>query len=183
MMYKLPMEYDVSLLQEDICKAKFTEAPYRFQNYNPEYEELVKSGASGWKTIRLFENDPRQSLYYQSVSDFPYIVQVIDDVATKVKVMFARLMLLEAGYQIYPHTATGNLGDPRIHIPIITDKKVIFHVDNQSLHMYAGSSWFFYPQRNVHSVVNNSEVDRVHLTIDVVDNDWLTRYKNNIKLL
>ncbi len=60
----------------------------------------------------------------------------------------------------------------RIHIPIITNEKVIFQFPtvNTSLHMKAGEVIEF--NNNIpHSGVNNSEENRIHLIIDYGNND------------
>lgn len=70
----------------------------------------------------------------------------------------------------------------RIHIPVITNPNVLFHVwetDNvlkrenrTDFHMTAGSSWVFDTWR-AHAVTNFSQEDRIHLIIDIEPRDRL----------
>jgi hypothetical protein len=53
----------------------------------------------------------------------------------------------------------------RIHIPIITNDKVIFHCGGQEVNMKAGECWLFDSWRN-HKVVNHSVETRIHLVLD-----------------
>jgi hypothetical protein len=54
----------------------------------------------------------------------------------------------------------------RIHIPIITDPKVIFHCADKKVHMQAGEAWIF-DSWKYHQVHNDSAFLRIHLVIDI----------------
>lgn len=60
----------------------------------------------------------------------------------------------------------------RIHIPIITNEKVKFTVDDETQHFKEGN---LYEINNLlpHSVKNSSNEKRIHLIIDVLDNFYL----------
>jgi Aspartyl/Asparaginyl beta-hydroxylase len=59
----------------------------------------------------------------------------------------------------------------RIHIPIQTNDKVIFTVNQKPLTMREGECW--YADFNLpHFVSNDGETDRIHLVIDCLRNDW-----------
>ena len=53
----------------------------------------------------------------------------------------------------------------RIHIPVATDPRVVFHCGDAALHMGGGECWLFDSWRR-HRVVNGSPRERVHLVID-----------------
>lgn len=53
----------------------------------------------------------------------------------------------------------------RIHIPIQTDPAVIFTVENTEFHIESGTLTEINNQKE-HSVINNSDVDRIHLMVD-----------------
>ena len=57
----------------------------------------------------------------------------------------------------------------RHHIPIITNKKVLFTVDDETINMKAGEIWRIDNLNKYPSVVNNSKYDRVHLIVE-----WLS---------
>jgi hypothetical protein len=72
--------------------------------------------------------------------------------------------------KIYQHKDNGYglLTSCRIHIPIITNKKVLFTCGNTTKHLEEGN---VYEINNSirHSVDNNSDEDRIHLIIDYYD--------------
>jgi len=83
-----------------------------------------------------------------------------------IRVLFTKLL---ANGSIYEHSDLGTslwLGH-RIHIPIITNENVLFHVGDETVNMKEGEMWEI-DNTTKHSVVNNGE-DRVHLILD-----WIT---------
>jgi len=81
--------------------------------------------------------------------------------------MFTRL---RHGTEIKRHKDKGPITkrSHRIHIPIITNSKCLFTVDNETLHMGAGEIWAIDNVGKFHSVVNNGDIDRVHLIVDLM---------------
>ena len=59
----------------------------------------------------------------------------------------------------------------RLHIPIITNPKVKFILDNEQLVMNEGECWYI-DANFTHSVINRGPTDRIHLVIDGIRNDW-----------
>jgi hypothetical protein len=55
----------------------------------------------------------------------------------------------------------------RHHIPIKTNKDVLFFIDGEPKHLSVGECWEI-NNNKVHSVTNSSEEDRVHLIIDII---------------
>jgi hypothetical protein len=53
----------------------------------------------------------------------------------------------------------------RIHIPVITDPRVVMYVARQPYHFPVGTAWYFDPTA-LHAVNNPSDLDRIHLTVD-----------------
>ena len=53
----------------------------------------------------------------------------------------------------------------RIHIPVITNRTVMFQCGRERVHMAAGECWIFDSWRR-HRVVNESSATRIHLVID-----------------
>jgi hypothetical protein len=60
----------------------------------------------------------------------------------------------------------------RNHIPIITDGDVVFGVGSERVSMNLGECWEINNYR-LHWVDNNSDIDRVHLLIDIMPNSEL----------
>ena len=92
-----------------------------------------------------------------------------------------RLMSLKAGTKITKHTdkvdkdiKTGKI--IRLHIPVITDDNIVcqswFGSGIMEIHMKKCQCWWLDVSRP-HAVINNSEIDRVHIVIDCFNNDTL----------
>lgn len=84
---------------------------------------------------------------------------------------------LPANCKIYPHYDKGfSLKNAhRIHIPLQTHPSIIFNVDDEIISMKEGEIWEI-DNTKLHSVENNSPIDRIHFIID-----YQTSYLNIIK--
>lgn len=78
---------------------------------------------------------------------------------------------LKAGQDIAPHCDNGDylMISRRNHIPIVTSDDVFFGVGDEKVNMETGDCWEINNSR-IHYVNNNSEIDRVHLLIDIMPN-------------
>lgn len=96
----------------------------------------------------------------------PYLQQVIASFGEVVG--RSRLMALGPGCQVPKHSDINYhwYKRIRIHIPIITDPKVIFHCADKQVHMQAGEAWIF-DSWKYHQVHNDSDLLRIHLVIDI----------------
>ncbi len=86
-----------------------------------------------------------------------------------------RLLKLTAGSNIREHRDDDlgwDAGEIRLHVPIITDPAVDFFLNGQRVVMREGECWYL-DLSLPHRVQNRSEVDRIHLVIDCLLNDWL----------
>jgi hypothetical protein len=54
----------------------------------------------------------------------------------------------------------------RIHIPLQTNKNVLFSVGEKEIHMTESSMWEINNSGEIHGVENNSNEDRIHLIVD-----------------
>ncbi|MCH5684099.1 aspartyl/asparaginyl beta-hydroxylase domain-containing protein [Niabella sp. W65] len=82
---------------------------------------------------------------------------------------------LKAGACIKPHRdreLAFEMGEARLHFPIITNPDVAFFVEDHQLNMQAGECWYINANLT-HHVSNNGKTDRVHLVIDCLVNEWL----------
>ena len=134
----------------------------RLISVNGEENDLVSGG----------EMRPTRHL-----SRMPYLRQVLASFDTVVG--RSRLMKLAAGTCVPEHVDVNAhwFRRMRVHIPIITDPKVTFTCGDETVHMAAGESWIF-DNWLPHSVVNNSENDRIHLVFDTVGSESFWRKSN-----
>lgn len=97
----------------------------------------------------------------------PYIMQIMQELDSTWG--RSRLMGLEAGAVVPEHVDVHYYWRThlRIHVPVITNPKVTFKCDGETVNMKAGECWlldsFFQ-----HSVENGGEEDRIHLVLDTV---------------
>ena len=86
-----------------------------------------------------------------------------------------RLLRLHAGSMIKEHSdpALGfEDGEVRIHVPIQTHADVFFYLDRRRVVLQEGEAWYLDLSRP-HRIENRAPVDRIHLVIDAVVNDWV----------
>ena len=113
--------------------------------------------------------------------------QVINDILAKIPSTFERVrfMKIKANSGIGKHSdridkdfgiEDGNI--IRIHVPIRTNDQVEFYLweGKEKLVNYLEEGHYYYVDvRAPHAVTNNSDVDRIHLVIDVYVNDEIRR--------
>jgi hypothetical protein len=94
------------------------------------------------------------------------------------QVIRSEIVKLKAGTKIRKHVDGGTSlhYSRRIHVPIITNQNVYFTVNNEKINMIESQG---YEINNTlpHSVENNSDLDRVHIIIDIMPNDMLNYIK------
>ena len=119
--------------------------------------------SSGGGDNNSFEGEKRPTPHLAAC---PYIRQVMASFGEVLS--RSRLMRLESRAEVSLHVDFNYhwFNRVRIHIPIVTDPRVIFHCGAERLHMAAGDCWIFDSWRR-HRVVNDSSGHRVHLVIDL----------------
>jgi hypothetical protein len=108
-----------------------------------------------------------------------YIQKILNDIRKifKTEIGLVRILKLDKHGKIAPHRDGNRDGKIdsntgfgktvyRLHIPIITDNKVIFTIDNIDYNLKEGNLYYTDVSK-VHSVVNGSSKDRIHIVIDV----------------
>lgn len=61
----------------------------------------------------------------------------------------------------------------RHHIPLKTNKDVMFFVGDETRHLPVGECWEI-NNNKIHSVTNHSKEDRIHLMIDIIPNRFIS---------
>ncbi len=160
---------------------EFVRLPYRFDVERLTQEVLAFEQSEWLPHVQGFKGNtaiPLISLHGEMNDDFngpmkaterlersPYIRQVLasfDQVFGR-----SRLMGLAGNCAVPEHRDVNYhwYNRVRIHIPVITNPKVIFHCGDRFVHMAAGETWIFNSWK-VHRVENASDENRVHLVID-----------------
>jgi hypothetical protein len=145
--------------------------------------------ADGWTTIPLVSHDGSASnensqllgkwgQYKQTpyVDKLPYFREILN--AFKCPHGRIRIMKLLPGTIIREHRDTFEevsdyaFGQVRLHIPIITNDKVIFTVGGKNYHLKEGHLYYVNFTKK-HYVRNDGAVARTHLVLDLQVNDFL----------
>lgn len=90
------------------------------------------------------------------------------------KIIRCEVVVLPANTKIRMHIDGGPLLDysRRVHVPIITNDRITFTVMENTIHMKE-SGWYEINNQMRHGVDNPTDIDRVHLIIDILPNDMI----------
>lgn len=120
-----------------------------------------------WKSgqeffVRLESNDSKL------IDMLEPIIKNLEDIHDGVRGMVL-LIKLKARENISIHVDSGDylMLSKRNHIPIVTSDNVFFGVGNEKISMQAGECWEINNSRS-HLVENNSDIDRIHLLVDIM---------------
>lgn len=170
---KLPFSFDPERLIADlaVCEAAQWQAHFNQRDYAGDWTGIALRSRSG-ESLDIsahsgdwFEDTPL-------LASCPYFREILDRFPFEKETV--RLLALAPGSVIHEHRDPG-LGYPhgyfRLHLPILTDDKVLFTVGGCDLLMRAGECWYADFDRP-HSVRHEGTVRRVHLVIDGKRNEW-----------
>lgn len=175
---KFPFQFDENRLVDDLARVSESK-------WVPHFNTGGYSG--NWNAISLYSKDGNEQNIYmplqenESISETPLMKECdyFREVLTyfEFPILAVRLLRLEVGAEIKPHTDHElgyEDGQFRLHIPIVTNPDIEFILDGERLTMLPGECW--YTNVNfVHSVANRGTIDRVHLVIDGIRNEWTDR--------
>ena len=157
---RLPLRYDAARLAAEV--AQFPNAAWMPHPSGMHGNSAIALVSSGGGDNDSFAGEKRATPH---LARCPYTRQLMADFGEVLS--RARFMALEAGCQVGVHVDFNYhwFRRVRIHIPVVTDAKVIFHCGPVRLHMGAGECWLFDSWLR-HAVVNGGGKRRVHLVID-----------------
>jgi len=106
-----------------------------------------------------------------------YLCGLVDEFKKHTDVTLVRLLRLAPGAVVKEHT------DPtlglhiersvvRLTIPIKTNPLVTFHLNDELVPLLPGECWYL-RFTDPHRLENGGTTERVHLSIDMIPNDWL----------
>ena len=180
---KLPLVFDAKKMQSDLLSLNKTQWLKHFvtQNYRGDWSIIPLRGpANASHPILMSYSDPN----CKEFADTPFLrsLHYLQEVLAtfQCSLLSVRLMKLSAGSEIKTHTdhdLNAEMGTARLHIPIVTNEKVTFLLNNKIVPIQAGECWYL-GLSNPHSVTNHSDTDRVHLVLDVTVNAWLESLLN-----
>jgi SAM-dependent methyltransferase/uncharacterized protein YbaR (Trm112 family) len=134
---------------------------------DPRYWRPLGQG-TGWSQIQLLEPDGRGGeVQHPVMASCPAMHALAESFGARVMAM--TLARLEPGGGVHEHRDISggvSMGVLRLHVPLRTDPGVEFVVDGVRVSMREGETWHLdttYP----HRVANHSQINRVHLIIDL----------------
>lgn len=115
----------------------------------------------------------------QEMEKSPYVSSVVDFFRQHATVNLVRFLRLAPGAVVKEHTDP-TLGIEiersmvRLTIPVFNAPGVEFYLNNELVNMQPGECWYL-RLTDPHRIINNSDQQRVNLTIDIIPNDWLIK--------
>ena len=154
----------LSLTPEDWSKYTERKITRGIASYNSDTIPLVYDTRHDLNSNIRHENYERFSAYVNEV-----ILATVEHIG-EVKVRQAMLTKLNAHTVIPRHRDKGSLTAKthRIHVPVTTNTKCLFRVEDEFRNLEAGQIWIIDNVERYHSVENNGDCDRVHLIVDAI---------------
>jgi hypothetical protein len=146
-----------------------TQSSWKKQNVymNPGWEGIALYSPSGRSDdLTLVRHPPVERTPAGSLCSYTCEELLPQFGARWLRVAFYKL---EAGKKIGEHRDLVHEGfrrmTVRIHMPVITNERVVMYVDRRPYYFAPGTAWYFDPTAR-HKVENNSNEDRIHLMAD-----------------
>lgn len=172
---KLRPLFDAPRLQADLARIVAADfVPHFNTRYYVGDWSVVSLRAIGGDEKRIYP-DPTRTDYADTplMARCPYVAEVVDSFpCPKLAVRFLRVRPRSVVKEHRDYRLRLEDGELRLHIPITTNPEVRFMVAGKRVIMAPGECWYN-DFTEPHSVHNDGDGDRVHLTIDCVVNDWL----------
>jgi aspartyl/asparaginyl beta-hydroxylase len=169
---RLPLTFDPERLQKDLKAIEHVHMQSHYGGYHDGKWSAIGLVSQGGQSDELHVGTGKYEKT-EIVKNCPYFNEVLDTFACDKQRV--RLMALAPGGKIFEHwdsDETIDSGIARIHIPIVTHKDVVFVLAGRRVRWMPGEVWygdFSFP----HHLENRSNVNRVHMVLDLVVNDFL----------
>ncbi len=173
--FKLPIPVNTEKLIEDlsICNKMPSIPHFNTTYYNGAWNSIPLRSLNG-DSKNIFAHKTTNVAYKdcEILKDCKYFQYLINQFQCEKESI--RLLKLSPNSKIKSHK-DDNLSYEsnffRMHIPIKTNNKVLFHINNKPLKMKIGEVW--YANFNLpHKVENLGKTERIHLVIDAIRNEW-----------
>lgn len=173
---RLPFTFDPEKLRADLARVLAAEwIPHQQKkHYDGQWSGAALRSIAGTRDNLVPEaRDGQRFADTALLARCPYFQEVLAHFRCPLNAV--RLLRLHAGSAIAEHVDHAldfEEGEVRIHIPIVTSDGVRFILDGTRLVLAPGECW--YTNVNLpHAVENTGTVDRIHLVLDCVVDDWL----------
>lgn len=173
---KLPFQFDVEKLQHEVKELSHIEWIGHFvtSNYEGDWSVIPLTAQEGrTHPILMASAIPGDFKFIPTpyLAHCPYIESILDRFECEKSSI--RLMKLAAGSEIKKHQDYDlDEHEIRLHVPIFTNEKVTFLVNDRDVKMKEGECWYL-RLSDPHQVKNDGDSDRIHLVMDLKINNWL----------
>jgi hypothetical protein len=175
---RLPLTFEPGPLQADV---EALPADDWVPHFNTAYYTGDWSGValrSVAAAARAIYPDPNPSGSWEDTEILGYCPALAAAVAAfACEKTSVRLLRLGPGASVIEHTDYRlgyEDGEVRFHVPVLTNPDAVFETEGRPIDMRPGESW--YVDFNLpHRVANGGPAPRVHLVVDCVVNDWVSR--------
>ena len=135
----------------------------------------TKPDKSGKEVVRDESLD--ESLYSEFIKDYEntYFKEVYDTLSSRYKLGRVRILLKEPRSTLSWHRDP----EPRLHIPIITNKGCSMVIENVAKHLPADGHVTITNNTKFHNFFNGGEQGRIHLVACVLENPFKKNDRNN----
>lgn len=173
--YRLGFTFDAARMADDLARLSGAGWIAHFNQgfYEGGWTGVVLRGAPDRRGALVTDSDSGTYEDTPLLTASPYLKAVIDTFQAPKRSI--RLLRLDPGGVIKEHRDydLGHAeGEVRLHVPIVTNPQVEFHLRNRRVVMGPGECWYL-DLGHPHRVVNRGDTARIHLVIDLGVNDWL----------
>jgi len=173
---RLALQFDPQRLQADLSRLSSGV-------WTPHFNASFFEG--DWSGIALRASSTDRGLYAgsleaagsftatEALDACPYFRELLT--AFQCPLKSVRLLRLAPGSIIREHSDFDlgeQLGEVRLHVPVVTNSQVEFYLAGKRVAMDAGECWYL-DLSLPHRVQNRGASERVHLVLDCVLNEWL----------
>lgn len=174
----LPLAFDPARMAADLAQIPEADWIAHFvpDNYEGGWSVIpLRCAAGAVHPILMAASNPTATEFEDTpwLARAPYLREVLS--AFHCPSQSVRLMRLDPNSRIKPHTdfdLSAELGTARLHVPITTNPDVDFRLNDRTVTMEPGSTWYL-RLFDEHSVTNRGQSARVHLVIDCTVDAWL----------
>ena len=151
-----------------ICLTRIPGDPDSVKGHKARGVYWTKPDKSGKEVVRDVNID--ESAYSEFVPDYEntYFKEVFDALSSKYKLGRVRILLKEPRSTLSWHRDP----EPRLHIPIITNKGCRMVIEEVCRHMPADGSVTITNNTKYHNFFNGGEQNRIHLVACVLENPF-----------
>jgi Aspartyl/Asparaginyl beta-hydroxylase len=179
--YQLPFRFDPDRLKADLALIEPGEWVPHFNRdyYSGDWSGVVLRGPGG-RTNTLVPNlltsgssAPPEHADTAILGRCAYFQHVLSAFSCPLKSV--RLLRLSSGSVVKEHRDYDlgyEGGEVRIHIPVLTNPELEFHLNNRRVVLGEGEVWYL-DLGGPHRVRNGGPSPRIHLVVDLLVNDWL----------